>query len=58
MEDVITTGSSTIAAIRNAEEVGLKVELVIGILDRMEGGKPAIESLGYEVRTIFTREDL
>ncbi len=58
VEDVITTGSSTIAAIRNAEEVGLKVELVIGILDRMEGGKPAIESLGYEVRTIFTREDL
>jgi orotate phosphoribosyltransferase len=58
VEDVITTGSSTITAIRHAEGAGLKVDMVIGVLDRMEGGKGTIESLGYEVRTIMSREDL
>jgi len=58
VEDVITTGSSAVTAIRNAEAAGLQVDMVIGVLDRMEGGKSTIESLGYEVRTILSREDL
>ena len=58
VEDVMTTGSSTITAIQYIEEAGMVVDMVIGILDRSEGGREAIESLGYEVRSIFARKDL
>lgn len=58
VDDVITTGSSTITAIQQAEAAGLKVDLVVAILDRLEGGRAAIESMGHEVRTLFTRNDL
>lgn len=58
VDDVITSGSSTITAIQQAEAAGLSVELVIAILDRMEGGRANIEALGHEVRTLLTRKDL
>jgi orotate phosphoribosyltransferase len=58
VDDVITSGSSTITAIQQAEAAGLSVDLVIAILDRMEGGKANIEALGHEVRTLLTRKDL
>jgi len=58
VEDVITTGSSTIQAIEHIEDAGLIVDIVIGILDRDEGGKQAIESLGYEVHSILERKDI
>lgn len=58
VEDVITTGSSTIKAIERIEDAGLKVEMVIALLDRMEGGKGAIEALGYKVYSVFSRETL
>lgn len=58
VEDVITSGSSTITAIRHAEDAGLKIEMVIAILDRMEGGRAAIEALGYPVHPLLTRSDL
>ena len=58
VDDVITTGSSTITAIEQAEEAGLKVDLVIAVLDRLEGGRANIEALGHEVRTLLTRDDL
>jgi len=58
VEDVITTGSSTITAIQHIEEAGMIVDVVIGLLDRSEGGKEAIEKLGYEVQAIVERKDL
>ncbi len=58
VDDVITTGSSTITAIQQAEAAGLKVDLVIAVMDRLEGGRAAIEALGHEVRTLLTRNDL
>jgi len=58
VEDVITTGSSTITAIEHIEEAGMVVDMVIAILDRSEGGREAIERLGYEVRSIIERKDL
>jgi orotate phosphoribosyltransferase len=58
VEDVITTGSSTITAIDQIKAAGLVIDMVIAILDRCEGGKEAIESLGYEVRSLLKRTDL
>jgi len=42
VEDVVTTGGSTIRAIEAAEEAGLKVTAIIPVVDRGEGGADAI----------------
>jgi len=42
VEDVVTTGGSTIRAIDAAQEAGLKVVAVIPVVDRGEGGAEAI----------------
>ncbi len=58
VDDVITTGNSTIEAINKAREGGLDVVKVIALVDRQEGGKENIEALGYKVETVVTREEV
>lgn len=58
VEDVITTGASTISAIERVREAGMEVDLVVAIFDRLEGGREAIEALGVKVRSLLTRNDL
>lgn len=58
VDDVITTGKSTIEAINRAIEAGLKVVKVIALIDRQEGGKENIETLGYKVEAIITRDEV
>jgi orotate phosphoribosyltransferase len=43
LEDVVTTGGSTIKAIERAREHGLDVRLVVALVDREEGGREAVE---------------
>ncbi len=57
LDDVITTGGSTITAIERMRESGLDVALAAVIVDRQEGGREAIEALGLKVLALFTRED-
>ena len=42
VEDVVTTGGSTVAAIRRVREEGLEVAGVVSVLDRLAGGGDAI----------------
>ena len=58
VEDVITTGGSTLKAIERIEAAGLVVDCVIAVLDRQEGGKETIEARGYKVYPIITRAEL
>ena len=58
VEDVITTGRSTLKAIEAVEGSGGKVAFVLALVDRQEGGRQAIEQSGHEVVSIFTREDV
>jgi orotate phosphoribosyltransferase len=44
VEDVVTTGGSTIEAIRRAREEGLTVAGVVSVLDRLAGGGEAIQA--------------
>lgn len=54
VDDVITTGGSTISAITAAREVGLRVVGVIVLVDRQEfDGKKNIEELSVPVHSIF-----
>ncbi len=58
VDDVITTGKSTIEAITRAKEGGLEVVKVIALVDRQEGGRENIEALGHKVETVVTREEV
>ncbi len=58
VDDVITTGGSTLQAIDAVKEAGGRIAFVIVLVDRQEGGRENIEKHGYRVVPIFTREDL
>lgn len=57
VEDVVTTGGSSLAAIERCEAVGLTVERVLAIIDRLEGGSEAFAARGYKLTTLFTVRD-
>jgi orotate phosphoribosyltransferase len=46
VEDVVTTGGSTLAAIAALQEAGLEICGVVCVLDRLAGGGAAIEAAG------------
>ncbi len=57
VEDVVTTGGSSLLAIERVEEFGLKVAGVIAIIDRMEGGAEAFAQRGYRLDSLLTIRD-
>jgi len=58
VEDVITTGGSTIKAVERARSEGLDVVKVVALVDRQEGGLEAIQGHVPVVESIVTIEDL
>ncbi|UFS70086.1 orotate phosphoribosyltransferase [Geomonas sp. RF6] len=58
VEDVVTSGGSSLKAIKRAEEEGLKVLGVVTLVDREEGGRENIEKEGYWLKSIFTKSDI
>ncbi len=57
VEDVVTTGGSSLVAIERAEQFGLKVVRVVAIIDRMEGGSGKFPALGYPFSSLLTIRD-
>ena len=47
VEDVVTTGGSSLAAIEKLQAAGLQVQGVMAIVDRLEGGAAAFAQRGY-----------
>jgi orotate phosphoribosyltransferase len=58
IDDVITTGGSTITAIEIAREAGLKVDRVIALVDREEGGRENIKKYIDRVDAVLTRSEI
>jgi len=58
LEDVVTTGASTLRAIERAIESGLVVARVLCLVDRNEGGAGAVASAGYRIEPMFLKEDV
>ncbi len=56
LEDVVTSGGSALKAIVRAREFGLKVSLILGLVDREEGGREALEAEAPLV-TLFRKRD-
>jgi orotate phosphoribosyltransferase len=57
VEDVVTTGGSSLLAIERCEAAGLKVVSVLAIIDRMEGGAAAFAAKGYPFASLLTIRD-
>lgn len=57
LEDVTTTGGSTLKAVDKLRAAGYRVEAVVTLVDRLEGGREAIEAAGLRFTSIFTRRD-
>lgn len=57
VEDVVTTGASTLKALERVQAEGLSVTHAFALVDRLEGGREAIEAKGFKLHTLFTRKD-
>jgi orotate phosphoribosyltransferase len=57
VDDVITTGGSTIKAVEALRNAGIEVNEGICILDREEGGMEALSNMGVKMYPIFKKSD-
>lgn len=57
LEDVTTTGGSTLKAVEKLRAAGYQVSGVVALVDRLEGGREAIEAAGLPFVAIYTRRD-
>jgi orotate phosphoribosyltransferase len=58
IEDVVTTGASSIQAIEPIRELGCKVDRVLAIVDREQGGTTNLREAGCRLESIFTIGEL
>jgi orotate phosphoribosyltransferase len=58
IDDVITTGGSTITAIGEARRAGLVIDRVITLIDREEGGRENILQHVEQVQSVLTRTEI
>lgn len=58
VEDVTTTGGSSLQAVERAEEEGLEVAGIVTLVDREEGARATIEGAGRVFRAVFSKSDV
>ncbi len=56
VEDVVTTGASTLRAIERSVGMGLRVAAVVALVDRLEGGRDAVIAHA-PLYPLYTRKD-
>lgn len=57
IDDVITTGGSSLKAVHALREAGLKVTQGVCIVDREEGGRENLAAEGVELFAVFQKRD-
>jgi len=58
LEDVVTTGGSTLKAIGRIEDSGFTVKRVICLVDREEGGAENLAAHGYQLEALLTKSEV
>ena len=58
LEDVVTTGESSLFAVEKLRDAGYVVERVVCVVNRQEGGREFLESNGLKLVSLFKLEDL
>lgn len=54
LEDVVTTGASAMKAVKRLQEAGYKVDRVIALVDRQQGGADFYQQQGLNFEAVFT----
>jgi orotate phosphoribosyltransferase len=58
LEDVVTTGGSSIRAIQHVRDAGLKTDRVIAVVDREQGAAERFAEVGVELHALVKLSDL
>ena len=58
LEDVVTTGGSSLKAVSQLRQAGYTVNRVVAIVDRQEGGLEAMTAADLELRSLFQLEEI
>ncbi len=58
LEDVVTTGGSSIKAVEQLRNAGFTVNRVVTIVDREEGGAAAMQTAGLELHSLYRLQDV
>ncbi|MCI4340957.1 MAG: orotate phosphoribosyltransferase [Thermoplasmata archaeon] len=58
IEDVVTTGGSVAAAVELLRAAGAKIERVLTVIDRQEGGAERLATLGVQLEALATLASL
>lgn len=58
VEDVTTTGGSSLKAVERAQQEGLEVLGIVTLVDREEGAREMIEGAGQVLKAVFTRSEV
>ncbi len=57
LEDVVTTGGSSLKAVESLQAAGAQVVGIVALVDRLEGGAETIRAAGLPLVTLATRND-
>ena len=57
LEDVVTTGGSSLKAVESLKAAGAEVIGIVALVDRLEGGAETIRAAGLPLVTLATRAD-
>ncbi|NLQ06095.1 orotate phosphoribosyltransferase [Cylindrospermopsis raciborskii] len=58
LEDVVTTGKSALQAVERLTAAGYKVDRVVSLVDRLQGGRELYQSFDLHFDSLFTILDL
>ncbi|WP_460031337.1 orotate phosphoribosyltransferase [Megalodesulfovibrio paquesii] len=58
LEDVVTTAGTLLTSIQRVQDAGFIVSAVATVLDREEGGRENLRNAGFELKALFTRNEL
>jgi orotate phosphoribosyltransferase len=57
VDDVMTTGGSSVQAIEAVREDGGNIQMVVAIVDRLEGAAETFAALGLPFRALYTADE-
>jgi len=58
LDDVVTTGKSTVQAVERLRATGFTVTRALAVVDRNEGGREALAALGLSLESILSMDDI
>lgn len=57
-DDVVSSAKSKLEGVKPLEELGAKVEMILVVVDREQGGRLKLEKVGYHFRALITISEL